>query len=416
MRVAFVTARPPYPLNTGGRIRTFHLLKQISRIHDVTLITAAEGAHDHAALAGLRDALAGCSIKAVEVPPRRAVWRRPSQVTRMLWGPLPYTWAGYCSRQFQDYLRTIFRDATYDLVHCDHVQVAHAFAGFDTAPRVLNAHNIESVLIRRMADHAASPWRKALVAWQAAKTHQAEAEAHRGFHRSIVVSEVDQAALEQISPGQPITVVPNGVDADYFQPAAVLDPSPAIVFVGSMDWLPNIDAVNVFVRRVLPRIRQDVPDATLWVVGRTPPRSMARGWAGEGVRVTGTVGDVRPYIARARLVVVPLRIAGGTRLKILEAWAMGKPVLSTAVGAEGLPAVDGENIALADSPDDMAVRAVMLLKDASTAAGLGARGRRMVEEQFTWSRVAGRLLQAYEETVAPRRVRTPELVGRSSLC
>jgi glycosyltransferase involved in cell wall biosynthesis len=187
-----------------------------------------------------------------------------------------------------------------------------------------------------------------------------------------------------------------------------------MVFVGAMDWLPNVDGVNFFLGEVLPRIRRLVPRAELWVVGRNPSASRLRTYAGDGVRVTGTVDDVRPYLARASLVVVPLRIGGGTRLKILEAWAMRKAVLSTVVGAEGLPAVDGENIALADTPEGMAARAVALLTDAKGAARLGTGGRRVVEEHFSWKRVANRLLEAYDETVqgARRRAGTPWGHGR----
>lgn len=403
MRIAFVTARPPYPLNTGGRIRTFHVLRLVSQVHDVTLLTAIEGEEDRVALASMAEAMGGTTIKAVMVERRTAPRRRFVRMVRALCGHLPYTWAAYCDRRFRDHVRAALQEDPYDLVYCDHVHVAQMFRGLHTPPRLLNTHNIESVLIRRVAQHETSSWKRALLTWQALKTRHAEAEAHRYFDRSVVVSETDRAELERISPGRMISIVPNGVDAEWFQPRGLVAPSPTMVFVGSMDWLPNIDAVSFFVRQVLPRIRRDIPDATLWVVGRTPPRSLARSWEAAGVQVTGTVADVRPFVARAWLVVVPLRIGGGTRLKILEAWAMRKAVLSTAVGAEGLPTTDGVNIALADEPASMAARAVALLRDAAEASRLGEAGRRVVEERFTWPRVADRLFQACEETLACAR-------------
>lgn len=400
MRVAFITARPPYPLNTGGKIRTFHLLHQVSRVHDVTLVTAAQGKQDETALAALRDAIGGLAIRAVTVPPRGSPWRRPVQTGRSLCGPLPYTWAAYCGERFRDHVHAVLRDAAFDLVHCDHVQAAPVFGALDTPPRLLHAHNIESVLIRRAAEHAASPWKRSLLAWQYTKTVRAEAAMHRCFDHSVVVSDVDRVELERISPGCAASVVPNGVDQAWLEPLADTGRSSAMAFVGSMDWLPNIDGARFFADAVLPRIRRQIPEAELWVVGRTPPPSLVRRWREAGIQVTGTVDDVRPFVARAALVVVPLRIGGGTRLKILEAWAVRKAVLSTTIGAEGLPAVNGDNIALADTPEEMAACAVSLLRNPGEAARLGAAGRRVVEEEFTWPRVASRLLQAYEETVA----------------
>lgn len=403
MKIAFVTPRPPYPLNTGGRIRTFHLLRQVSQVNDVTLVTATEGEEDRVALTAIGEAIGGITIRAVTVERRTAPQKRFVQVVRALFGPLPYTWAAYCDRRFRNHVRATLQESQYDLVHCDHLQVANVFHGLETPPRLLNAHYIASAVVRRLAELEASSLRKAIIAWQSAKTIRAEADAHRFFDRSVVVSEADRAELERISPGRMISIVPNAVDPGWLESVEEAAPSPTMVFAGSMDWLPNIDGVSFFVRELLPRIRRDVPGAKLWVVGRNPPPSLARSWAAAGVHVTGTVQDVRPFVARAWLVVVPLRIGSGTRLKILEAWAMRKAVLSTSAGAEGLPAVDGVNIALADEPASMASRAVALLRDPNQASRLGAVGRHLVEEQFTWPRVADRLLEAYEQTVTCAR-------------
>jgi glycosyltransferase involved in cell wall biosynthesis len=177
-----------------------------------------------------------------------------------------------------------------------------------------------------------------------------------------------------------------------------------------MDWLPNVDSVRWFAREVLPLIRRRIPQVRLLVVGREPSRALIDELSGLPIEFTGTVEDVRPYLARAGLFVVPLRVGSGTRLKILEAWAMAKPVLSTAIGAEGLPARDGENIRLADTPDALASRAIMLLQSPLEAERLGAAGRRVVEEAFSWKRVGNRLLQAYGATIS-RRTSATATVG-----
>jgi len=185
------------------------------------------------------------------------------------------------------------------------------------------------------------------------------------------------------------------------------------VFTGAMDWLPNVDGARFFASQVLPRLRQRVPRVRMLVVGRGPSLSLERELAGTGVELTGAVDDVRPYLARAGLVVVPLRIGGGTRLKILEAWAMGRPVLSTTIGAEGLPARDGDGIAIADDPEAFAARAAELLGDPTMGTRLGRRGREIAEVHFAWEAVGAALLRAWEDTAA-RGARRAE--GRGLSC
>jgi len=206
-----------------------------------------------------------------------------------------------------------------------------------------------------------------------------------------------------MAPGAAVSVVRNGVDLTKFTPDFVPGASHLIAFTGAMDWPPNIDGATFFVREILPRIRQQNAAAHLLIVGSNPSQSLIHTLATPYVRFTGSVEDVRPYLRQARLVVVPLRIGGGTRLKILEAWALGKPVVSTTIGAEGLPIQDGTNIALADSAEAFAQRVIELLKDTPAAGQLGIAGRRVVEEVFGWDRVARTLIDAYEMTCNGRR-------------
>jgi sugar transferase (PEP-CTERM/EpsH1 system associated) len=420
MKIAFVTARPPYPPDSGGRIRTFQLLREVCGVHEVTLITASEKRADELALAALETVIPRLNVRAVRIAPETPLGRLGRAVRNPV-DSLPYTWARYRHPRFIAHVQDALREGRYDVIHCDHVQVAHAFAGLATAPRVLNAHNVESQLIRRIAAEARPWWRRMAIGWQASKVLEAERRAYRLFDRCLAVSTVDAAEIERLVPGTAVSIVPNGVDLSRFTPCVGQGTPHLMAFTGAMDWLPNVDGVRFFVREILPRIRQHDAEAQLSVVGSNPSDSLMRELAGATVRFTGTVEDVRPYLAQARLVVVPLRAGGGTRLKILEAWALGKPVVSTTIGAEGLPAEDGKNIALADSPEAFAQRAVQLLNDAGAAEQLGAAGRRVVEELFGWDRVARDLLQAYEMTRHARRdaglgapVRSPETEDRGA--
>ena len=194
MKVAFVTARVPYPPNIGGRIRTFHLLKEVSKAHHVTLVTALEGHEDEKALATLQEHIPRMTVRVVKVPSRITPFRRLLRAARSPIDPLPYTWAGYRHPRFTANLQSALRGNQYDLVHCDHVQAAYPLLGLETPPRLINAHNVDSLLIRRIAEQEPRRWRKALITWQAYKTLQAEIRTYRSFHRCAAVSEVDRAA------------------------------------------------------------------------------------------------------------------------------------------------------------------------------------------------------------------------------
>jgi glycosyltransferase involved in cell wall biosynthesis len=208
----------------------------------------------------------------------------------------------------------------------------------------------------------------------------------------LAVSETDANFFERILDPSNISVIPTGVDVEYFRPTPEKEEANALVFTGSMDWLANEDGILYFMREILPRIRQEIPDATLWVVGRRPSKKLIQA-ASElrGIEVTGTVEDIRPYIAKASVYIVPLLVGGGTRLKIFEAMAMGRAIVSTSIGAEGLPAVSGKHLLLADQPEEFARQVVELLRDTKRRKELGERARSLVEQNYSWQSV-GNLL------------------------
>jgi glycosyltransferase involved in cell wall biosynthesis len=216
-----------------------------------------------------------------------------------------------------------------------------------------------------------------------------ESRACRRADLTIAVSEDDRLLLEQDAPESRMEAIPTGVDVDYFHAGdGALEQAAEIVFTGSMDWHPNEDAMCYFIDAILPLLRREVPGVSLTIVGRNPSPQMRDAAEAAGVTVTGTVDDVRPYIRRAAVYVVPLRIGGGTRLKIYEALAMGKAVVSTTIGAEGLPLEEGVHILRADDPYAFARKILDLLQNPKRRQGLGAAGRRLMEREYSWSRVA----------------------------
>jgi len=275
---------------------------------------------------------------------------------------------------------------------------------------LLFEHNVEALIWKRHWELARDPVSRAYLRSQWRKMQAFEAGECRRYDHVVVVSPEDRELVSREYGVRGVSDVPTGVDTAYFCPSGRYRRDPhSMVFTGSMDWIPNEDAVRFYVQQILPRIRQTLPDATLVVVGRNPSPALLTLAAREpGVIVTGRVEDVRPYMERAALYVVPLRIGGGTRLKIFEAMAMGLPVVSTRVGAEGLPVTDGQDIVLADSPAQFADAAVQLLTDQTRARTLGDVAARTVRERAGWDRVAAEFAAICERVAAD----TYETAGR----
>jgi glycosyltransferase involved in cell wall biosynthesis len=247
---------------------------------------------------------------------------------------------------------------------------------------------VEHLILKRLAAMQDRFWRRALLGIEWRKMRRYEAWICRRARLTVAVSREDRDLLGAGAPGAPIREVPTGVDTGYFRPNGTPEAPVELVFTGSMDWHPNEDAIRYFISDILPAIRREVPEAALTVVGRNPSGALKLAAAEARVRVTGTVEDVRPYIDAAAVYVVPLRIGGGTRLKVFEALSMGKAVVSTTVGVEGLPLVPGEHYLKADDPAAFASAVAGLLRDPLRRRALGRAGQGLVLEHFAWPQVA----------------------------
>ncbi len=255
-------------------------------------------------------------------------------------------------------------------------------------PTVLFEHNVEYLIWKRLRDLETVAWRRALLEVEWRKLRAREAAACRACDVTIAVSEDDRDRLSALAPTAAITWIPTGVDTNYFTTTAGGERPAHVVFSGSMDWHPNEDAVRYFINDILPLVRAEVPAVTFSVVGRNPSAELGAAAAAAGVEVTGTLDDIRPSIAEAALCVVPLRAGSGTRLKIFEALAMGKAVVSTTVGAEGLAIESGRHYVAADGAQHFSRAVIDLLNDPIRRRGIGAAGRQLVESRYSWAQVA----------------------------
>ncbi len=386
LRILWVKVGGLWPLSSGGRLRSFHIVRELSRRHAVSVLTT-HGEHDDPA--GLVAALDRCEVLSFpHAAPKQGSARFAAALCRSWLGRLPVD----VSRWRVPALRTeAARRSTEDAPDVCVVDFLAAAANVPEVagvPRVLFEHNVEHLIWRRLAKTESRRWRRALLEIEWRKLSRFEARSCEAAELTLAVSEADRAALRRLSRGARVEAIPTGVDADYFQPNGAAKAPSELVFSGSMDWYPNEDAVLHFARSVLPRIRAQHPATTFTAVGRNPSRRLREAAQEAGLRVTGTVADVRPFVDAAAVYVAPLRVGGGTRLKILEALAMAKPVVATAIAAEGLPLAPGEHFVLADDPQAFAAAVVSLLRDPGRRSALGAAGRRLVLERHTWPQVA----------------------------
>lgn len=406
MRILWLKSDLLLPLDKGGKLRTWHLMRQLATRHTTDYLCFADNETPRAHIDGMREVAA----RVVTVPRHDPAKGTPAFVldaARHLTSRYPYAVGKYRSAEYRQRLRDLLVATTYDVIVCDFLPPAINMPADLPCPAVLFTHNVEAEIWRRHAETAANPVARLLLATQQRRMQRFEREALSRFDGVLAVSDADRQTFARLYPGAargPIVVVPTGVDASFFAPEGSASPaaSRSLVFTGSMDWLPNEDAVVFFCREILPLIRAEEPDVTLSIVGRAPTPAVRRLAADAGILVTGRVDDVRPYVRDAAVYVVPLRIGGGTRLKIFEAMAMAKAVVSTAVGAEGLPVTPGEHLLLAEEPRAFARAVVRLMRDLERRRSIEQAARALVVERYDWSAVATHLERALIDTARLR--------------
>jgi sugar transferase (PEP-CTERM/EpsH1 system associated) len=396
MRILWLNANVLLPLDKGGKLRTWHLIRHLARRHHITYLSFIEPGAPPEVVEGMREVCSQVeTVTRAEVAKGGAAFY--ADVLRYLFDRLPYAVAKYRSSEFARRVRALVDAGPFDLVLCDFLVPAVNLPRTLPCPAVLFTHNVEADIWRRHAEMQSGVTRRMLFRAQWRRMLRFERDTLARFGLVLAVSEADRDTFARLYgngvAGQ-VFVVKTGVDTGYFSPAREPARPGRLVFTGSMDWLPNEDAMLYFVRDILPRIRQQEPGVTLSIVGRAPTPAVQALAREAGIDVTGRVDDVRPHVAQAMVYVVPIRIGGGTRLKIFEAMAMGKAVVSTTVGAEGLPVTPGADILIEDPPDRFARAVIDLLRDEVRRTRLERRARELVVNQYDWTAVGRDLERA----------------------
>ena len=399
MRILWVKMNGLWPSTTGGRVRSLQIVSALARRHQVTVVTTHGPGDDPD---GLTRELSHCHqvISTPYVPPKRRSSGFPAAVVRSWLSSYPVDLWKWRVPKVRRQVRALCDSGTVDLCVADFLFAAANVPMGGSVPVALFEHNVEFLIWQRLCALESNPLRRALFEIEWRKLRAREADACRQADLTIAVSEDDRRRLDAIAPGIRTAAIPTGVDTNYFTPNGHGERPDHLVFSGSMDWHPNEDAIGYFADAILPRIRADVPGVSVTVVGRNPGARLRELASRTGIVLTGTVTDVRPAMAEAAVYVVPLRAGGGTRLKIFEALAMAKPVVSTTVGAEGLSLEPGRHFVAADDPGEFADAVVGLLRDPQKRRTLGQAGRDLVETYYSWPTVAREFEQRCEGVVA----------------
>jgi sugar transferase (PEP-CTERM/EpsH1 system associated) len=388
LAVLLITAQFPYPPRSGFAMRVYQLARRLAARHDVTMLSYVDGDQ----LPRVEELRRTFDVEVVEWRSRSAPAKRAAQLLSLV-GRAPYVSRELYTQDMQRAIDRLCARRSFDVIQLESSLLC-AFT-LPAGPRlILDEHNLESEVHARSGEHERSPLRRAFGAIESARLRRFERTWWRRADGCVVTSPREEPLVRAHAPDTPIAVVPNGVDLDHFRP----DGSPArpdtVVFNGRLDYRPNLDAANWLVDDIWPRVLRLRPEARLAIVGRGDTRDLQR-LARPSVEVTGEVPEVLPYLASTSVVVVPIRMGGGTRLKVVEGLAMGKAMVSTTLGCEGIDVRDGTHLLVADDPQAFARAVANLLGDPDRAAMLGRYGRTLMEDEYSWDIADTRLAALY---------------------
>jgi sugar transferase (PEP-CTERM/EpsH1 system associated) len=404
MRILFINDNLPYPPISGDQIRVYNLIRRIARHHEVVLAAVVGPDENDKAAEHMREFC--FRVETGIKRPRHQVTYLPGFLRSLIAG-IPLEFSVQYSRELATKIRDIASKMEFDIVHVEQSLMAPYMENLPLGGHyksILALQNIASQQfgkIARINVNTEDRLRSKIYSWQ--MSHW-EPRCAGQFDECVTVSEPDRRLLLAANADLHVEVVPNGVDTHKYQPLAIEDISqPSVLLIGSMSYAPCVDAALYFCNQILPRIQRALGKVQLWIVGANPvPEVVAL--AGENVHVTGRVEDVVPYYQRCAVSVVPLRAGGGTRLKILEAMALGRPVVSTSIGCEGLEVRDGEHLLIADKPEAFAAKVVQLITDVDMYRRLTTIARELVVTHYDWDAIASHLLQLYVELVDPSNI------------
>ena len=403
MKVLVLSPKPPLPIKGGFELRVFNILKALAADHSMNLICQSNEEIGTDSLDELNNVFD--SVEMFHIRPLHQKERRQNllQKLRILNYPPPDYRDVNCHSD--DMRRRIVEmtNGDFDIIHVVSLNLLSYLPNLESLPAVCDSIDDYSLYFRRTIMRQPGVFEKVRFVYEWAAVRQFEKRYVPKFKQVVVVSPVDAEVMKSVAGTDNVSVVPNGVDAEFFKPDPSVEEKPVGIFTGVMDYEPNVTAVLHFCKSIMPHIIREIPDFEFWVVGRDPDPLITETCGHlPNVRITGFVDDIRPYFSQAQVYVSPLRSGSGIKNKILEAWAMGKPVVATEMSCDGIDVAPGKDIVTEDDPRKFADSVIRLLKDPSRRASLGENARRKVVEQYSWEAQAAKLEEIYRQVAAAR--------------
>ncbi len=397
MRILFITLGLPHSRSSGARIRDFNVIKQCSRHHSVLLLSLLEFASEKQYLPEIGSY---CELVDTVVSRRRSYREQIAAIAKCYITRRPLGFYNFYYQEMSDKIRSLIKTRKVDIVQIEHSFLAPYTGDIlnESAPKkILSFHNIGFYQYHSMLNMHAGQKERLLYFLKWIAMLRWESQYCKQYDRCLVVSPLEKSIIEKKSPGIHVSVIENGVDTAALQPLPESGVGNTLLFVGTMGYAPNVDAMLYFTKTIWPLIHQRVANVKLVIVGSHPAREVQKLADMENVTVTGHVPDVIPYYRKARACIVPLRAGGGTRIKILESMALGRPVISTTTGCEGLSVKHRENILIADTPAEFAEGVVLLLQDQILREKISSNARRLVTRRYDWSSISPKLMAVYND-------------------
>ncbi|CUQ67395.1 glycosyltransferase [Candidatus Nitrospira inopinata] len=410
MNVLFLSQIVPYPPHGGVLQRGYNLIRELGNEAEVHLLAFVhpDVLGGDAAMEESRVALQKhCArVEYFRLWPKASPLHRVAALTMAALSSRPFSVLAHYSGTFRQRVRELVASNQFDVIHADTIALAQFLGNRWPIPTVLTHHNIESQLMERRAGAETGFLARTYLCREARKLSTYENQMSRMFDVNVFVSEADERTLAERIPRLQTAVVPNGVDVEYFTPHQK-NGRPTLIYTGGMNMFANRDAVLYFLEKMWPLIKKAVPTVRFFAVGQDPPKELLDIAARDPqVVVTGYVTDVRPFVWDATVYVVPLRVGGGTRLKVLDAMAMGKAMVSTSIGCEGLDVKPDVHLLVADEPAAFADKTIQLLRDDECRTRLGRNARELVEQCYSWKKIGRQLIEAYRLAIDGRRRRS----------
>lgn len=400
MNILWLSHLVPYPPKGGVNQRSYNLMKELSKYHNVFIICFSQRSQQPTqekrveAVKGLSSV--GEVIDVFTFESDQSKWKKLLLVLKSLFRQDPYTINWIKKPGVDKAITQVIADKNIELVHFDTISWAAYLHHTGDCKSVLNHHNVESHMMLRRANKESNLLKKFYFYQEGIKLRAYEKKICRKFDLNITCSSTDTDRLLQTLPGLKVATIPNGVDLDYFKPIGLDQYKNSIVFAGGLSWYPNIAAIEFFVKHVWPILIKEIPSVSMKVIGRNPPKWLLDfSKKTDNFDVTGFVDDVRPYIDQASIYVCPINDGGGTKLKILDALAMGKAIVANEIACEGINVVEGESVIFAEEPQEFVNKIKMLFGDDELRATIGVKGRALIEKDYDYINIGKKLDKLY---------------------